>query len=92
MEKKTGRRLDVPSKPGLRSQGQRPGFLSASRYWRAVAVRRIKKFPAPSCLDTGNLVLVAGVRDEQQKIVFPPVDIVEIPLVAHGRVLIPATA
>jgi hypothetical protein len=34
-----------------------------------------------SCLNAGNSVLVAGVRDEHQKIVFPPVDIVEIPLV-----------
>jgi hypothetical protein len=53
----------------------------------------IRKFPAPSCLGTGNLLqVVAGVRDEQQKIVFPPVDIVEIPLVLHGRVLVPAAA
>jgi len=36
--------------------------------------------------------MVAGVRDEQQKVVFPPVDIVEIPLVARGRVLVPAAA
>jgi hypothetical protein len=54
----------------------------------------IRRFPAPSGLDAGKLSfkLVAGVRDEQQKIVFPPVDIVEIPLVLHGRVLVPAAA
>jgi hypothetical protein len=49
------------------------------------------KFPVPKTTP-GILDLVAGVRDEQQKIVFPPVDIVEIPLVARGRVLVPATA
>lgn len=40
----------------------------------------------------GFFVLVAGVRDEQQKVVFPPVDVIEIPLVARGRVLVPASA
>jgi hypothetical protein len=53
----------------------------------------IRKFPAPSCLDTGNRSrLVAGVRDEQQKVVFPPIDVVEIPLVARGTVLVPLAA
>jgi len=53
----------------------------------------MRKFPAPSCLDTGNpLGLVAGVGDEQQKIAFPPVDIVEIPLVVRGTVLVPLAA
>jgi hypothetical protein len=60
---------------------------------KRVAACRTKKFPAPNVLDAGNLLrVVAGVRDEQQKIVFPPVDIVEIPLVLHGRVLVPAAA
>jgi site-specific DNA recombinase len=61
---------------------------------KRVAVCRIKKFPAPSGLDAGKLSfkMVAGVRDEQQKIVFPPVDIVEIPLVARGTVLVPLAA
>ena len=47
---------------------------------KRVAVCRIKKFPAPSCLDAGklSLKLVAGMRDEQQQIVFPPVDAIEI--------------
>jgi len=38
------------------------------------------------------LRLVAGVRDKQQQIVFPPIDIVEIPLVARGKVLVPLAA
>ena len=61
--------------------------------WRELPASIIRKFPAPSCLDTGNLLrMVAGVRDEQQKIVFPPVDIIEIPLVARGTVLVPVAA
>jgi len=69
------------------TDGGPPGF-GAERTTRA----HLRKFPAPSLLDAGNLVLVAGVGDEQQKIVCPPVDIVEIPLVIHGRVLVPAAA
>jgi hypothetical protein len=40
----------------------------------------------------GILELVAGAGAEQQKVVFPPVDIVEIPLVARGTVLVPLAA
>jgi hypothetical protein len=32
------------------------------------------------------------VRDVQRKIDFPPVDIIEIPLVARGTVLVPLAA
>jgi hypothetical protein len=39
-----------------------------------------------------RLMLCAGVRDKQRKIDFPPVDIVEIPLVLHGWVRVPAAA
>jgi DNA invertase Pin-like site-specific DNA recombinase len=53
----------------------------------------IRRFPAPSCLGTGNLLqVVAGAGVEQQKVVFPPVDVVEIPLVARGTVLVPLAA
>lgn len=58
------------------------------------AVARIKKFPAPKDLDTGKLSfgLVAGARSEHQKIPFPPVDVVEIPLERRGNVLVPVAA
>jgi len=52
---------------------------------------RKRKSPAPR--GTGDSVfLVAGVRDKQRKIDFPPVDIIEIPLVARGTVLVPLAA
>jgi hypothetical protein len=57
------------------------------------AAARIKKFPAPKWIDAGNLlVLVAGARSEHQKILFPPVDVVEIPLERRGNVLVPVVA
>jgi hypothetical protein len=60
---------------------------------RQATCRYIRRFPEPSSLGTGNpLRLVAGVRDKQQQIVFPPIDIVEIPLVARGKVLVPLAA
>ena len=54
----------------------------------------IRQFPAPSSLDTGKLSIdvVAGARDEHQKIAFPPVDVVEIPLIRRGNVLVPVAA
>jgi hypothetical protein len=59
-----------------------------------VARCRIKKFPAPSDLDAGKLSfkLVAGARDAKLQIVFPPVEVVEIPLVTRGTVLVPVAA
>jgi hypothetical protein len=61
---------------------------------KRIAQVRIKKFPAPSVFGTGNhlLGLVAGARTEPQKTPFPPIEVVEIPLVAHGTVLVPAAA
>jgi site-specific DNA recombinase len=54
---------------------------------------RIKRFPASKSIDAGNLlVLVAGARSEHQKIPFPPVDVVEIPLERRGNVLVPVAA
>jgi hypothetical protein len=52
---------------------------------------RIKKFPAPETLSTGNSAfqMVAGARREHQKIPFPPVDVVEIPLERRENVLVP---
>jgi len=59
-----------------------------------IARAYIRKFPAPSGLNAGKLSIgfIAGVGDAELQIVFPPVDIVEIPLVIHGRVLVPAAA
>ncbi len=58
------------------------------------ALLHIKRFPAPSSLDTGNrlLVLVAGARYEQEKKLFPPIDLVEMPLDSRGTTLIPMAA
>jgi DNA invertase Pin-like site-specific DNA recombinase len=61
---------------------------------KRVARCRIKKFPAPSDLDAGKLSFgfIAGARVDLQKTVFPPVEVVEIPLVTRGTVLVPVAA
>ncbi len=59
-----------------------------------IARVRIRKFPAPETLDAGKLsfAVVAGARCKHQKIAFPPLDVIEIPLVHRGSVLVPAAA
>jgi DNA invertase Pin-like site-specific DNA recombinase len=54
-----------------------------------VAKLRIKRFPAPSGLDTGNASfrVVAGACSEHQKKPFPPIDIVELDLTDKGTAL-----
>jgi hypothetical protein len=61
---------------------------------KRIAQVRIKKFPAPTVFGTGNhlLAVVAGARAEPQKTPFPPIQVVEIPLVAKGNILVPAAA
>ena len=45
-------------------------------------------------MTTGNSAfeMVAGARSEHQKIPFPPVDVVEIPLERQGNILVPVVA
>lgn len=51
---------------------------------------RIRKFPAPSSLDTGNLlVLVAGARYKARKQIMPPVDVLVLEFVNQGTALVP---
>ncbi|MCH7728972.1 MAG: hypothetical protein IH991_21185 [Planctomycetes bacterium] len=59
-----------------------------------IARVRIRKFPAPESLDTGKLSfgVVAGTRVEHQKIVFPPVDMIELRLERRGNILVPVAA
>jgi hypothetical protein len=51
---------------------------------------RKRRFPAPSSLDTGNLlVMVAGARYKAQKQI---IDVIELRLVKQGGALVPAVA